>query len=111
MFSVSPILGFRPDFGLSEIYGILGTFLRSRLGWAGLGWLDLARFRVSGGCFRPKTGFSSFVGYGGYVFMRPKAFPSSAYFGFADLWPRFWDLDVPGGYRDRDTLFRLHSFR
>ena len=75
----------------------MDTFRRSGLGWDGLGWLDLARFRVSGGCFRPKTGFSSFVGYGGYVFMRPKAFPSSAYFGFADLWPRFWNLDVPGG--------------
>ena len=75
------------------------------MGWDGLGWLDLARFRVSGGCFRRKTGFSLFVGYGGYVFMRPKAFPSSACFGFADLWPRFWNLDVPGGYRDKEPCF------
>ena len=80
MFSVGPILGFQPDFGLSEIYGFWVHF--GGVGWAGMGWvgLDLARFRVSGGCFRLKTGFSSFVGHGGYVFMRPKAFPSAGLF-------------------------------
>ena len=93
MFSVGPILGFRPDFGPSEICGFWGTFWRSGLGWDGLGWLDLARFRVSGGCFRPKTGFSSFVGtfLGGR-----KLILRWVYFGFGDLWPRFWELDVLG---------------
>ena len=93
----------------------MGTFWGSGLGWAGLGWLDwldLARFRDLGGCFRPKTGFSSFVGYGGYVFMRPKAFPSSAYFRLADLWPRFRDLDVLGGDIGIGVpCFVFHRFR
>ena len=70
----------------------MGTFRRG-----GLGGLDLARFRASGGCFRPKTGFSAVVAHGGYVLCVRKLFLRRAYFGFADLWPRFWDLDVPGG--------------
>ena len=85
MFSVGPILRFRPDLGLSDIEGFWVHF--SGVGWAGIGWVGriLLDSEFRAGCFWPKTRFSSFVGYGGYVSMRPKTFPSSAYFGFADL--------------------------
>ena len=78
-----------PDFGVSTGFsafrdlGILGTFWGIGLGWAGLGWLgwlDLARCRILGSYFRPKTGFSVVVGHGGYAFRRPKtSFPSGLF--------------------------------
>ena len=37
MFSVGSILGFRPDFGLSEICGFGVHF--GGVGWAGMGWV------------------------------------------------------------------------
>ena len=37
MFSIGPILGFRPDFGLSEIYRFGIHF--GGVGWAGMGWV------------------------------------------------------------------------
>ena len=111
MFSVGPILGFWPDFGLCAICGFgvhFGGVRLAGMGW--VGWIQLdSEFRAA--VFGRKLVVHRLWATAGTFLGGRKLFLRRLHFGFGDFWPRFCELDVPGGYRDRDTLFRLHSFR
>ena len=97
MFSVCSILGFRPDFGLSEICGFGVHF--GGVGWAGMGWVGWiyldSEFRAA--VFGRKLVFRRLWATAGTFLGGGKLFLRRVYFGFGDLWPRFWELDVLGG--------------
>ena len=97
MFSVGPILGFRPDFGLSEIYGFWVHF--GGVGWAWLGWVGwiLLDSELRAAFFGRRLVFRGLWATAGALLGGRKLLFRRVYFGFADLWPRFWVLDVPGG--------------
>ena len=76
MFFVGSILGFQPDFGPSEIYRIWIHF--GGVGWVGMGWVGrvLLDFEFRAAVFGRKLVFRRLWDTAGYIFMRPKAFPS-----------------------------------
>ena len=85
MFSVGPILGFRPDFVLSEIYGFWIHF--GGVGWAGMGWVGriLLDFEFWAAVFGRRLVFRRLWATAGMFLCGRKLFLRWVNFGFADL--------------------------
>ena len=72
------------------------------VGWAGLGWVGWTGwiwldFEFWAAFFGRRLVFRGLWATAGAFLGGRKLLFRQVYFGFGDLWPRFWDLDVPGG--------------
>ena len=72
------------------------------MGWAGLGWVGWTGwiwldFEFWAAVFGRRLVFRDLWATAGAFLGGRKLLFRRVYFGFGDLLPRFWDLDVPGG--------------
>ena len=79
------------------------------MGWVGWIWLD---FEFGAAVFGRRLVFRGLWATAGTFSGGQKLVLHRVYFGFGDLWPKFWDLDVlGGGIGIGIPCFVFHRFR